>query len=64
VVPPFARKGFPIPGKPSVKPEYLGKARVSPQEKQAIVALVFSGNEPSTCVSSERTLAQEIDTIP
>ncbi|HEY5028687.1 MAG TPA: hypothetical protein VIK39_09790 [Candidatus Angelobacter sp.] len=56
--------GFPHPmGPPNVKAEYLGKAHVSPQERRAILSLVFAGNAPSTCVSSERTLAQEIDSI-
>ena len=50
-------------GRPGVKIEYLGKANVSPAEKEAIVALVFAGLKPEDCVSFERNLEKEIDTI-
>lgn len=55
---------FPRPmGEPGVKVGYLGKTRVSAQEKHAIVALVFSRSSLSECVSPERTEAEEIDAI-
>ena len=50
-------------GKPNVKIEYLGQAGLSHQEKRAIISVVFANTEPSECVSFERTLAQELDTI-
>ena len=50
-------------GRSNLKVEYLGEAHVSPQEKRAIVALVFARTKPSECVSPERTEMQEIDTI-
>jgi uncharacterized protein YqkB len=50
-------------GRPGVKIEYLGKAHVSPQERSAIIALVFARSSPSECLGFERTEHEEIDTI-
>ncbi|HET9363902.1 MAG TPA: hypothetical protein VFP71_02840 [Candidatus Angelobacter sp.] len=55
---------FPHPiGKPNVKIEYLGKARVSAQEKGAIIALVFAGNSVQSCTGFNRNAKEEIESI-
>lgn len=50
-------------GKPNVKIEYLGKARVSGEEKSAILALVFAGTSVQSCTGFNRSEKEEIDSI-
>jgi hypothetical protein len=55
---------FPHPiSKPNIKIEYLGKTRVSAQEKSTILALVFAGNSVQACTGFHRDEKEEIDTI-
>jgi len=55
---------FPHPiGKANIKIEYLGKARVSAQEKSAIVALVFAGTSVQSCTGFNRNEKDEIESI-
>ena len=55
---------FPHPiGKANVKIEYLGKARVSAQEKSAIIALVFAGNSVQSCTGFNRNEKEGIESI-
>jgi hypothetical protein len=50
-------------GEPNVKIEYLGKARVSAQEKSAIIALVFAGASVQACTGFHRDEREEINII-
>ena len=64
VLGPMMQGNFPHPmGKPNVKIEYLGKARVSAAEKRAIVALVFAGTSVQECTGFDRTEKEVIDGI-
>jgi hypothetical protein len=61
---PAAQQPFPhVMGPPGARISYLGKAHLPKSEKDAIVALVFKDIAPQRCVSPERSLEQEIDTI-
>jgi hypothetical protein len=61
---PMTQGGFPHPmGKPNVKIEYLGKARVSAAEKSTIVSLVFAGTSVQACTGFNRNEKEEIDAI-
>jgi hypothetical protein len=50
-------------GPAGVQVAYLGKAHLPISDKDAIVALVFKDISPKQCISPERSLAQELDTI-
>jgi hypothetical protein len=55
---------FPQRMRPSgIRVEYMGKSHLSGGEKDAIIGTVFKGLDPGTCVSSERSLAEELDSI-
>jgi hypothetical protein len=55
---------FPQRMRPSgIRVEYLGKSHLSKSGKGAIIRTVFKDLDPGTCVSSERSLAEELDDI-
>lgn len=50
-------------GPPGAKIEYLGKAHLPKSDKDAIAAIVFKGDRAEECVSPDRTLEKEINSI-
>jgi hypothetical protein len=50
-------------GPPGVKIEYLGEAHLPQSDKDAIVGIVFKDSPAEQCVSPDRSLQKEINTI-
>src|SRR5262249_21248174 len=58
------RRPFPHEmGPPGVKIEYLGEAHLPEGDKDAILGIVFRDNPAEQCVSPDRSLQKELNSI-